>query len=55
MLICIAETHVSFVTDHYTVTEGDHVEIIIEMDKELSFNETIYIMLSASNDTSSAG
>ena len=49
----IAETYISFVADQYTVTEGDYVKIGIEMDKELSFNETIYIMVAPSNNTSS--
>jgi len=51
----IAETYVSFVADQYAVTEGDYVEIGIEMDKVLSFSETIYIMVVPSNITSSTG
>lgn len=55
MLTFIVETFVSFAADKYTVTEGDYVEIVIEMDKELSFSETLYVMVDPSNNTSSAG
>ena len=55
ILTSIAETYISFIADQYTVTEGDHIVIDIEMDKELSFSETIYIMLAPSNNTSSPG
>ena len=41
--------------DQYAVTEGDDIEIGIEMDKELSFSETIYIMVAPSSNTSSTG
>ena len=55
MLSSIAATYVSFVADQYAVAEGDYIEIGIEMNKELSFSETIYIMVTPSNDTSSPG
>ena len=55
MLTYVAESHVSFVTDQYTVTEGDYVEIVIELDKELSFSETIFVMVSPSDNISLPG
>ena len=55
MLTYVTESHVSFVADQYTVTEGDYVEIVIELDKELSFSETIYAMVSPSNNISLPG
>ena len=55
MLTYFAESHVSFVADQYTVTEGDYVEIVIELDKELSFSETIFVMVSPSDNISLPG
>ena len=54
-MISIAATYVSFMADQYRVTEGDHIVIGIEMDKELSFSETIHIMVTPSNNASSPG
>ena len=55
IMTSIAATYVSLVADQYTVTEGDHIVIDIEMDRELSFSETIYIMVTPSNNASSPG
>ena len=55
MLSSIAATYVSFVADQYVVAEGDYIEIGIEMDKELSFSETIYITVAPFNNISSPG
>ena len=55
IMTSITATYVSFVADQYAATEGDHTDIGIEIDKELSFSETIYIMVAPSNNTSSPG
>ena len=52
-MLCLTETHVSLLVDHYSVVEGVDLLITIVLSNQLDFMETVYIITSPSNYSTS--